>query len=141
MTKKKGFDIASLRTTSEDGAVMEIVDLQGKPVLNSEGNKITITLLSADSPKYKAVIRSRQNELLNKKQRRNGTQLDMEVIEQISREARAAVTVAWSEGFLFDGKELECNSVNALKVYESVPEIDDQASEFIADRVNFTKVS
>ena len=80
-----GFDLAALRTTSEEGAVMEVVDLQGKPVLNSDKEKITITLLSADSPAYKKVMRERQNELLNKKQRRGGNSLDMEVIENISK--------------------------------------------------------
>lgn len=136
-----GFDLGQLRTTSEEGAVMEVVDLHGKPALNSKSDPITITLLSADSPKYKQTVREQQNKLLNKKQRRNSAQLDMEVIEKISREARAAVTIAWSDGFILDGVELECTEANALMVYENIPEIDDQVSEFIADRINFMKVS
>lgn len=138
---KKEFDLGSLRTTHEEGSVLELVDLYGKPILNSDGDKITITLLSADSPIYKAAVREQQNTLLNKKGRRGTSQLDMEVIEGISRKARAKITLAWSKGFILDGKTLECTFENALLLYENIAEIDDQVSEFIADRINFTKAS
>lgn len=120
---------------------MELVDIHGKPVIDSDGDKITITLLSADSSIYKSAVREQQNKLLNKKGRRGSSQLDMGLIEEISRKARAKITLTWSKGIVLDGEALECTSENAFLLYSNIAEVDDQVSEFVADRINFMRAS
>jgi hypothetical protein len=109
--------------------------VDGTSLYSDDGEPISITIHSADSDKFRSVMRQfgnkRLNEKKNKKQR-------MEELEEVSARILAKVTVSW-ENIVEEGKEITCTEENAFRLYMDYSWIREQLDEFVNDRSNFLK--
>lgn len=129
-------DLSTLNTVTaaNAGAVLELAHpTTGTPLRNEAGEALTITLLGVDSDAYRKAQRAAQNKRLAK---RGGIKLTAEELEAESIETLAACTVAWAN-IEFEGRALECNRANAVKLYTALPWVREQVDAFMGDRANF----
>lgn len=105
-------DLANLRTDSKDGAVFTLTHPVTKaPVLDADGNPVTITLASPESEFGRKARRKMLDAIKGKK-----GELSPEEADEIDADMLANVTLDWS-GVMFEGEALSCNIANAKKVY------------------------
>ncbi len=100
---------------------------------------IKITVLGKDADEFiklsRAQLKKRRDKLVKSGFR---SDIPIEEIEQDDTRLLAAMTKAW-EGVIIDGKPVECNTENAIMVYERWPWIREQVNVAIGDRANFIK--
>jgi hypothetical protein len=129
-------------TASEEGAEMTVMTPSGAPLKRKDGAPVKITLMGADSERYREL--SREARRRNEQRRADGEQLSPEQEVAESCEFLARMTVRWNVQF-DDGKggavDAPCNTTNATAFYKAFPAARDQADVFIVRRVNFTKAS
>jgi hypothetical protein len=129
---------------ASDGAKMTVINPQtDKPLIDPETDQpVTITLIGADSDEYKRILHAQQNKVLKQASRTGKLAKTAESIESDALELLVKSTKGW-EGISIetaeDGKAipLPFNEANARRLYETVPFLRDQASDFINDRNNF----
>jgi|SRR5581483_2279004 len=117
--------------TADGGAVLEV----RHPGTGAKLKGVRITLLGADSPRWRAAQAEKVNRRLSEasagRRAANIEDADEDAIELL-----AAATIKW-EGVELDGKALECSTENACVLYRRLPWLREQADRFIADRANF----
>lgn len=136
------FDLSQLDTKSsaEEGSVMEVRHPTTQATLTDDsGAPITIRLAGSDSDRAQRMQRANLNRRLKTGGRRSAMvtaeELDVERLELL-----VACTLEWS-GVALQGQEIECNAINARRVYSEVPWLREQAEDFVNDRANFLKAS
>ncbi len=123
-------DLSSLDVVAaaETGAEIEILH----PVTGKELG-ITITIVGADSERYRKNLRSLANSRLNRKARKTAS---LEEAEEDGLELLAKATLGW-KGVVVDGAEIPFSPLEAKKLYKRFPWIKEQVDAAIADRRTF----
>lgn len=131
-------DISAIDPVSlaNEGAVLELRDVSGGALLQSDGSPVTLTLLGADSDVYVKASNALTNRALRNRGRQNIT-AESALTDQISLLAKA--TTGWSG--IGIGEEITAFSEDNAKRLYRVAFIREQAQEFISDRGNFSKAS
>lgn len=137
------FDLSSVDTLAAAtvGVEMPLKDLRGRPMKNSAGSEIKLILMGIDSPEYQAVqianIRRSSERAVNKAG-------DDEIIAgRIDDNLRATASCVrgWSGMLDSCGSEIPYSPDAALELVKRYPAVRDQIENFVADRVNFLRVS
>lgn len=120
--------------SDNDGAVMELRDPRGEPIMKSDGKTpVTITVMSFDAdPMIKA-----RNAALNSASRRRG-QATAESVQADTIRLYAKATKGW-DGVGIGEDETPFSVENAIRLYTKFPFIREQVDAFISDRANFFK--
>jgi len=108
----------------------------GDPLMDEKTQEpMTITLVGQDSKEFTA---SRHRLMTRKLQTKRGFRnvLKAEELDEDAMNLLVAATKAWS-GVQFQGKYPECTPENIKQVYEALPWLREQVSEFVSDRANF----
>lgn len=141
-------DAIDTLTGSCAGAPMTVLDLTGRPLLNSKGQPHIITLLGPDSPQYQSALHAQTVRRVAAASKaaadaKDGAShvADPAEAKADSIEVMARCSKAW-DGFLDrDGNPIPCDADAARTLYTKFPVIYDQVDAFIARRVNFLPVS
>lgn len=134
-------DLSTLDTAelANQGALLELRDPAGNPVLQEDGSPVTLTLLGEDSDVVTQVNNRNANQFL-----RGTSAGGQAVTAEMSRTNEinkfATATVGWS-GIVVDGEVVTFSLDAAKALYRRFPWIRDQVRTFIGDRANFTKAS
>ena len=137
------FDLTPVDTlaAATAGVEMPLKDLRGKPMKNSIGGEIVLMLTGIDSPQYQAVqianIRRSSERAVNKAS-------DDEIVSgRIDDNLRATASCirGWRGMLDSSGNEIHYSPDAALELVKRYPAVRDQIENFIADRVNFLRVS
>lgn len=124
-------------TVANAGSVMEVRDANGAPLIQEDGRPVTITLLGKDSDVFVKHEAAATNRRLAQGTR---VKLTAEALKADTIGGLAKCTVAW-DGIGIDEDATECTYENALRLYNTFPDIRDQVSAFVDDRANFSKAS
>lgn len=140
------FDFASIDTKklSESGAPLSIKKLDGSPLLDRNGQPVTILLLGPDSSKYRALARENVRRRLEKRAAGGPAPITGDEIDEVERETLeilAVCTVGWKGVYTPDGDEIACTTDNARKLYENYPVVREQVDAFVGSRANFIQAS
>lgn len=134
-------DLSTLDTAelANQGALLELRDPAGNPVLQEDRSPVTLTVLGEDSDIVTQVNNRNANQFL-----RGTSAGGQAVTAEMSRTNEinkfATATVGWS-GIVVDGEEVAFSPDAAKALYRRFPWIRDQVRAFIGDRANFTKAS
>ena len=134
-------DLSTLDTAelANQGALLELRDPAGNPVLQEDGSPVTLTLLGEDSDIVTQVTNRNANQFL-----RGTSAGGQAVTAEMSRTNEinkfATATVGWS-GIVVDGEAVTFSLDAAKALYRRFPWIRDQVRTFVGDRANFTKAS
>jgi hypothetical protein len=123
-------------TLANEGAVLDLRDPTGAPMLKDDGSPVTLTLLGADSDVYVKASQDLTNRALRNRGKQNVTAASL-LADQINLLAK--VTVGW-DGIGLGEKETGFSEENAKRLYR-IAFIREQAEAFIADRGNFSTVT
>lgn len=139
-----GFDLAALDTkaAAEQGTAVQLENpITGEPLIDGQGDPVTITVLGMDSAKMRHYMRTVNDRHLEQF-RRQKNPLTSEHQEKEKIEGLAKVTVGWS-GIALDGHVLEFNEANARMLYSDprFPWIVEQLDKAVADRARFFKAA
>ncbi len=134
-------DFSSVSAAAEEGAVLELKDPHGEPVLKPDGSPVTITLAGSDSKRFKKARNAIGDRYLKKASPRKAA------IAETTEESLndwafqlAAATISW-DGVVVEGAELECTPANAKRVYLDYDWVREQVDAFVGERRNFWKSS
>lgn len=131
---QQGFDLSGLET--KETATMEPVHPKTmQPLVDGEGNKVTITVYGPDSEQRRKLDRKATNRRL-KQAKAGRINVTAEELEAEAMEVLVNCTVDW-ENIALDGKVLECNEKNVRKVYNQYSWLREQVDDFINDDSNF----
>lgn len=130
------FDTSDLANA---GAVLELRDPTGNPVLQDDGKPVTITLLGEDSDVVTQASNRNANQFL-RGTAAGGQAVTAEMSKTNEINKFASATVSWN-GIVVDGEALKFSADAAKALYRRFPWIRDQVRIFIADRANFMKAS
>lgn len=125
--------------TSELGAVMPVLGLDGRPVSNAKGAPVTLTLRGHDSQAYAEAVQAQAQAATTRAQSHKGPApaIDFELARQERIQLLVACTVGWS-GFIDENHgDVEFSALRAAMLYQQFPVIRDQAERFVHDRTNF----
>ncbi len=133
-------DLSTLSTKqkSEEGVVMTVEDPRtGEPLLDDQGEGVTITVAGSDSKAYRTYSRKIQNKRLkNLKPGQRSLNIDSEEMEEEALELMCKCTLGWS-GIAWQGEALECTPQNAKMLFTELGWLREQVDIFITDRANF----
>lgn len=134
-------DLSTLDTAelANQGALLELRDPAGNPVLQEDGSPVTLTLLGEDSDVVTHVNNRNANQFLRGTSA-GGQAVTAEMSKTNEINKFAAATVGWS-GIVVDGEAIQFSADAAKELYRRFPWIRDQVRTFIGDRANFTKAS
>lgn len=134
-------DLSALDTAelANQGALLELRDPAGNPVLQEDGSPVTLTLLGEDSDALTQVNNRHANQFLRGTSA-GGQAVTAEMSKTNEINKFAAATVGWS-GIVVDGEAIQFSTDAAKGLYRRFPWIRDQVRTFIGDRANFTKAS
>lgn len=134
-------DLSTLDTAelANQGALLELRDPAGNPILQEDGSSVTLTLLGEDSDVVTQVNNRNANQFLRGTSA-GGQAVTAEMSKTNEINKFAAATVGWS-GVVVDGEPLKFSFDAAKALYRRFPWIRDQVRTFIGDRANFTKAS
>lgn len=134
-------DLSTLDTAelANQGALLELRDPAGNPVLQEDGSPVTLTLLGEDSDVVTQVNNRNANQFLRGTSA-GGQAVTAEMSKTNEINKFAAATVGWS-GIVVDGEAIQFSADAAKGLYRRFPWIRDQVRTFIGDRANFTKAS
>lgn len=125
------------KAASNEGAIMEVRDANGAPLLQEDDRPVTITLLGKDSEVF-----TKHEAHVTNLRLAQGTRVKL-TAEALNADALAGLarcTVAW-DGIGIGEDSTPCNFENAKRLYTMFPDIKDQVSRFVDDRANFLKAS
>jgi hypothetical protein len=116
-----------------DTAVMAVRHPEtGVPLLDKDGNPVTITLSGRDSAAYEKAER----EAIDRRLSTDGAP-DPVIV---AAEFMAKCTTGWS-GIVFETKDIPFDFERAVSLYKRMKWLRDQIDAFVATRRNFTKAS
>lgn len=115
---------------ASEGAVLEILDAAGDPVVHPESGPLTITLLSRDHADVRAIWKDRLNTVL----KAQGSKRDVDA-EDADLDVLAAATVDWTV------HDTKCTKATVKALYRKHIWIREQVERFYSDRANFLRAS
>ena len=134
------FDITSI--AASETSVLELLNAADEPLLDADGNPLTITLYGPGSAQFQRAVARRQNKLLDRLKKKGKS--DMSPDEQNAEQADflASVTVSFN-GWTYPpaGKVTGAELFKAAYKDRSIGFIADQVQTFVGDWSNFTKPS
>lgn len=119
------FDVVA---AAGNARTIEIFDPHDNPT------DITISVLGTDSDTYRTKERELQSRKRGKKRLEELT--DFQAQERNVITCMAHCTTAWTNVYE-DGEPLECNTLNARRIYEKYPWLREQVIEAMRDRAEF----
>ncbi len=134
-------DFSKVTAAAEEGAILEVKDPIGDPILQPGGKPVTITLAGMESNKF----RKARNVIGNRYLKQSGgarypfAQTTEAAIDDQAFQL-ASVTLSW-EGIVDEGQPIECNAVNAKRLYIKYDFLRRQVDEFVGEQRNFWKAS
>ena len=134
------FDITSI--AASETSVLELLNAADEPLLDADGNPLTITLYGPGSTQFQRATARRQNKLLDRLKKKG--KADLSPDEQSAEQADflASVTVSFN-GWSYPpaGKATGAELFKAAYKDRSIGFIADQVQAFVGDWANFTKPS
>lgn len=124
---------------AEKGAIMPVLSPETQRPLfdDTTGEQVQITLLGADSSRFrKGQFELAREQLRTTRRRTNSTADDMEAALKTLIGVLAECTLDWKH-IAWNGEVLECNKPNATMLYTELPWLREQVSEFVQDRANY----
>lgn len=134
------FDITTV-AVAETG-VLPLLDAKDAPMLDNNGESLSITLHGPGSPEFARATSRRQNKVVDRLKRKG--KADMTADEQRANNAEyyAMLTVSFNGwGYPPAGKATGFELFKAAYADPSIGFILDQVAEFVGDWANFTKTS
>lgn len=134
-------DLARVTAAAEEGAVMEVKDPAGEPMIQENGKPVWIKFAGTESEKYRKARNVVGNRYLKTADARRPpmARTAEEGVADLAFQF-ASVTLAW-EGIVDDGETLECNLANAKRIYTKYNFLLQQIDEFLGEKRNFWKAS
>lgn len=132
-------DLAKLNMTdhANQSANLEILHpITNEFLLDKDNEKVTISLLGADSTAMRNAMSARAKKQLNNKKPQQITTIDD--AERMSAELLAEVIVGWN-GIEENDQYIECNKENAIYILTKYSWLRLQVDQFVSDRSNFFK--
>lgn len=135
-------DLSKVTTAAEEGAVLEVKWPDDTAILKPDGSPVTIRLRGMESKEFKKTRNSTLNRYIKKRGPNRGDLAPDTAEEGIEDQAAwlAAATIGW-DGIVDEGQEIECNFVNAKKLYIKHDFLRVQVNTFIGEQRNFWKAS
>jgi hypothetical protein len=134
-------DLASVAAAAEEGAVMEVKDPAGEPMVQTNGKPVWIKFAGTESERWRKARNSVGNRYLKtaEPRRQPGPRTAEEGIADLAFQY-ASATLAW-EGIVDEGQEIEFNIANAKRIYSKYEFLRQQIDEFLGEKRNFWKAS
>jgi hypothetical protein len=109
-------------------------------MVGTDGQPVTLQIVSVDDPRYIKVQRRVLDERIAKQQRkRNKASMSAEELARESVRLVAAGIVGWSANVVMGGAPFPYSPENAEKLCEDFPFIREQVDDAINDRTRFFK--
>lgn len=118
---------------ADEGVAINLVGPNGVELFGDDGEPLTITVLSGDSDKAKAIDDKFRKAALKRAQRSRRNQITTDEIDEQAMQRLVELTVGWTN-IEKGGKPLDFNRKNVRLVYEEYKFIADQVAEAIEDR-------
>ncbi|CAB4122368.1 hypothetical protein UFOVP32_13 [uncultured Caudovirales phage] len=137
------FDLPGMdtKTLSEEGVPMIVKKINSDmPLLDKNGDPVTITVLGPDSIKYRSLSRAQVRKRVQRAAAGN-MEVNFEEDEGDALDILVACTIAWTGVNTPAGDAIPCTPEAVRNLYTVYPVIRDQVDLFSAQRVNFTKAS
>lgn len=125
-------DIKQLATAD---AHAEGAECNIKHPVTREPTDVFITVMGADSAKWREQKKKQTNAVIASKSSGKGGDIDFDAMDV---DALVEVTTGW-RGIVSEGADYPFSKANAKKLYESSPGVVDQLLVFISDGANFIK--
>lgn len=129
-------DLATLDTGADAATLHLKHPTTGQPLTTENGEPITISLVSADSERY----RKAQRQIINERANSNSRKVDAGEIERSATRILIAAVASW-QNIILDGDALECTPGNIARVFNRLQWVREQCDQFVNDRANFVKAS
>lgn len=139
-----GYDIGSFesRKYADEGVDFQIIHPLTGPVVDDNGQPVTIRLGGADSARIKNAVRERQAKRREESEKATPPQVyDWQTREADMVEDLATLTLGWSANLELDGASYPFSFDNAVALYRRFPEIAEQMTAKASQRVNFMRAS
>lgn len=118
----------------DDGADLELVGIDGAPLFNSDGSRMTITLLGEDSDVAAKARNAQGNRRIQQGQR---AKLTMEGVSADGALYLAKLTMGWN----IEGQEFSQEAAQKLYLDRKMGFVVEQVRAFVEDRTNFLRAS
>lgn len=124
----------------DEAAALELIGIDGTPLLNGDGSPMTISLLGEDSDVAVAHRNATTNRRIQQAQR-GAAAMTAEAMNAEEAGYHAKLTVGWN--IAFGGEIAEFSQDAARKLYLNPKQsyIFDQVKAFVRDRKNFLRAS
>ena len=111
--------LEAVREQADEGAVVTIFDPDGEAYLASDGSEATMTIVGAESKKYRAAKMAQQRALF-KKARSSATSMTPEQAEKQVQRLAASAIIGWHGWEDDKGAEQDCSVENVCDVIKYV---------------------
>jgi len=131
-------DLSNMTDTyaPDQGAVLELNDINDAPLMNDDGTRMTLTLLGSDSD----VVTKHNNQVSNRRLSAGARlKLTSEGLQGDGTALLAKATTAWNITLGGTKPPLTYDAAFALYSNPKLSFIREQADKFIADRAHFLK--
>lgn len=131
-------DLSNMTETyaPDQGAVLELVDINDAPLMNDDGTRMTLTLLGSDSD----VVTKHNNQVSNRRLSAGARlKLTSEGLQGDGTALLAKATTAWNITLGGAKPPLTYDAAYALYANPKLSFIREQADKFIAERSHFLK--
>ncbi len=133
-------DLASLKTSDGEASLPLPLELpNGETLAGTDGQPVTLQIISVDDPRYLKTQRRIIDEQLTKSKRKRGAQMNAAELARQNVRLVAAAVVGWSNNFVVSGEPFAYSAENAERMMEDWPFIREQVDEAINDRARFFK--
>jgi len=132
-------DMLRFEITDDDVGVMEVRHPGSGVVLkDAAGNPVTVSMVSLDSPRYKAAQRMTIDKRL--KDQGRSVAVSAESMEADNIETVALAVTGWS-GIGIDSDETPCSFNSVCDAFRRLPWLFEQCSRYLGNRANFLPAS
>jgi hypothetical protein len=133
------FDIEQELVKSNEGAVLYLKDMHGRPAKKADGSPVWIKLAGTNSDLWRQAadtIGNRRLERAHSGAKAGAAAKDMDEYREDQCYMYAQVTLGW-DGIYRKGETVACNAVEAEAIYKRAKFIYDQVQQFVDDQTNF----
>lgn len=131
------YETGELEEEHDSSTGLQVLDQEGKPALCSVRARVTISLVSRDSPEYVRCYRSQVTNRVEQTGKAGKVTVTGDSVAEDKLELLIACTKGWT-GWEDKGKELKFTPRNVRMLYTRLGFVREQVDGFIHDRGNFS---
>lgn len=124
----------------DEAATLELIGIDGTPLLNSDGSPMTISLLGEDSDVAVAHRNATTNRRIQQSQR-GAAVVTAEALNGEDAAYHAKLTVGWNLSLGDERSDFSQDAARKLYLERKTSFVFDQVKAFVRDRKNFLRAS